>query len=110
MKVTQDKFKQTLQRFAEEHMITKIEHPIPEMKSLIRFGVGAYMKSKSAELMEMLRQFILVCDKDGLIDMEESENAIMSGFKASGNVVSIAKAGFTFTFKPDDWSAFKRML
>lgn len=101
---------QVFKRFVEEHMIPKIEHPNPEMKSLIRFGVGAYMTSKAGELSEMLKQFILVCDKDGLIDMEESEKAVMGGFKAADNTVSVSKAGFKFTFKPEDWATFKRMI
>ena len=102
MKFTQDKFKQTLQRFVFEHVI-------PNVEPFAQFMLGASWGLMENQLIPKMMQFGLVCE-DGMIDLDVMEKAIMHGFKAAKDKFPIPVLGHTFTFKPDDWVTFKRMF
>lgn len=109
MKVTHEKFKQVVSRFITENIIPKINLQTEEAKAVARFVIGSYAESKYPELVENLRQFVLVCD-DNEVDIDKTENAIMAGFKAAGGPVTMEKANIRFTFRQDDWMMLKRMI
>lgn len=102
MKVTQDKFKQTLQRFVFEHVI-------PSVSPFAQFMLGAGYGLMENQIIPKMKAFGLVCDDD-MVDMDVVERAVMHGFKASKDRLPMTFLGHTFTFKPEDWGAFKRMF
>lgn len=102
MKITQDKFRQTLQRFVFEHII-------PSMDGFAQFMVGASYGLMELKLGDKMKQLGLICDDD-MIETDLLERAISHGFKASKGVFPVTILGHKITFKPEDWGAFKRML
>lgn len=109
MKVTHDRFKQAVCRFANENVIPKINLPDEKMRGLARFAVGAYIEAKYPEMIETMKQFVLVCDENE-VDIDKTEAAVMAGLRASGGSVTLCKVGFTMTFKSEDWASFKRCV
>lgn len=102
MKVTPDKFRQTLQRFVFEHVA-------PSMDGFAQFMLGASYGLMETQLGDKLKQLGLVCE-DGMVDIDLVDRAITHGFKASKDHFPVRVFGHTITFKPEDWGVFKRML
>lgn len=102
MKVAQDKFRQTLQKFVFEHVV-------PSMDTFAQFMVGASYGVMELQLGEKLRHFGLI-GEDSMVDMDLIDRAVTHGFKASKDRFPITVLGHTITFKPEDWGMFKRML
>lgn len=102
MKVTQDKFKQTLQAFIFDHVA-------PSMSGFAQFMLGAGYGLMEMQLADKLKDLGLVA-QDGMVDMDLIDRAIMHGFKASKGVFPVSILGHTITFKPEDWGTFKRMF
>lgn len=102
MKITTDKFRQTLQRFVFEHVA-------PSLNGFAQFMLGAGYGLMETQLGDKLKQFGLV-GTDGMVDMDLVDRAVMHGFKASKDSFPVSILGHTITFKPEDWGMFKRML
>jgi hypothetical protein len=75
MKVSQDKFKQTLQRFVFEYVI-------PSVEPFQQFFLGAAYGLMENQIIPKMKAFGLVCNDD-MVDMDVVERAVMHGFKAS---------------------------
>lgn len=103
MKITQDKFKQALQRYLFEQVVPSVGNVSSQ------FLIGMAYGAMENQIVPKMRVFGLVCDDD-MIDTDVLERAVMHGFKASKDKFPLSLLGHTFTFKPDDWAAFKRMI
>lgn len=102
MKMPMEKFRAAVQKYVFEQVIPKADG------AGAQFMLGACYGIAEPRLAEKLCA-LGATDEDGNVDLATLDRAVGHGFKASGGKASFSMAGHKFTFRPEDWQAFKRM-